>query len=428
MVSMFRSPTQSTHNTSAKKKKTILGVHGGLAVAPKLGLLVVALLLAGCSGGAVVFAPTPLPTDSAPTRYAHPSGAFSVLLPRNWAVYAQNLTTLASASFSPPGSAEPLVSITVVNTGEAITPDGLGELMFQYQTQLRPDLERYTEEARQAMGDGSWRITGLRTSATGETQQINTFIQRGGALFAVMEILVPSNAARQSELQTIINTLALGSAPDLPPAPLAAITNSAAVNLQIVNVHTWTTPDGVLFVTGEVANRGNDPFSQIPVRAVLTDDSGNGIIEAVDSVLGYTLLPGGFAPFSLRFGQGQPADATNYTVTLGSPAWVPIAPLAVAPPDALTWTDETQFSQDQQLFVVGSISNTSDEAVRAPRAVVTVFDEAGRVIAAGFADAEDEMLPVGAETGYTILVPDLGGTPANYLVNVQALPCAENCE
>ena len=393
-----------------------------------------AWLLAGCSGGAVVFAPTPAPLDLSPTRYAHPSNAFSLVLPRNWSVYAQNLTTLASASFAPPDSDVPLVLISVVNLGDTIEASRLGEIMFDYQTQLRPDLERYTEQDRQAMGDGSWRITGVRTSPSGQTQQINTFVQRNEALLAVLEVLVPPSAAQQSELQTIINTFSINAGADLPAAPLTAITSMAAASLQIVNVHTWTTPDDVLFITGEVANRGNESFSDIPVRAVLTNADGAGIVEAVNTVMGYTLVPGAFAPFGLRFGQGQPADATSYTVTLGTPDWVPAEPRPIAPPDALTWSDDIQFSQDRQLFVVGTVTNISPEPVRRPRATVTVFDDAERVIGVGFADAElasgRDVLPAGAQAPYTILVQDVGGTPANYLVNVQALQCNQDvgCE
>ncbi len=389
-----------------------------------------AWLLAGCSGGAVIFAPTPAPMDISPTRYEHPSGAFALILPRNWSVYAQNLTTLASAAFAPPDGATPLVLISVLNTGETIDATRLGEIMSEYQTQLRPDLERYSEQGRQAMGDGSWRMTGVRTSASGETQQINTFIQREGAMLAVIEVLVPPSAGQQSALQTIINTFSVDAGADLPAAPLTAITNTAVASLQIVNVHTWTSQDdeAALFITGEVANRGSEQFSAIPVRAVLTDANGNGIIEAVNTVMGYTLQPGAFAPFGLRFGQGQPADATGYTVTLGTSDWVPDAPLSIAPADALTWTDNIEFSQDRQLFVVGTITNLSEQPVRNPRATVTIFDDAERVIGVGFADADSELLAAGAATAYTILVQDVGGTPANYLVNVQALQCDETCE
>ena len=82
--------------------------------------VVLSLLLGACSSGAVVYVPTPLPPEENPQTYEHPSGAFSLVLPPNWSAYTQNLTNLASASFSPPDSREPLITIAVINMGEAI--------------------------------------------------------------------------------------------------------------------------------------------------------------------------------------------------------------------------------------------------------------------------------------------------------------------
>jgi hypothetical protein len=49
------------------------------------------------------------------------------------------------------------------------------------------------------------------------------------------------------------------------------------------------------------------------------------------------------------------------------------------------------------------------------------------VIGAGFVDTDMTVLPANSETPYTILISDLGGTAANYIVNVQALPCDSVC-
>jgi len=67
----------------------------------------VLLFLSACSGGAVVFAPTPLPPESVPVTYEHPSGAFSLLLPRTWALHEQATAAIASASFTAPNSDVP---------------------------------------------------------------------------------------------------------------------------------------------------------------------------------------------------------------------------------------------------------------------------------------------------------------------------------
>jgi len=135
-------------------------------------LLLIMVLAVGCRGGAVVFAPTPLPPDLSPLRYEHPSGAFSVVVPRHWPIFTQNATTLAAASFAPPHSDQPLLKFAVANLGDPLDGIDLGEFIHEYQQAIRTDAGRYKEESRQAMGDGSWRISGLRTTPGGATEQV----------------------------------------------------------------------------------------------------------------------------------------------------------------------------------------------------------------------------------------------------------------
>ena len=109
--------------------------------------LIFMLLLAGCSGGAVVFAPTPLPPDVSAVVYTHPGGAFSVTLPRNWPVHEQNTTVLASAAFSAPGADQPALRFAVMNLGKPLNSTTLAQVMDRYQTQIRPDAKLYQEKS-----------------------------------------------------------------------------------------------------------------------------------------------------------------------------------------------------------------------------------------------------------------------------------------
>ena len=388
--------------------------------------LLMALVVAGCSSGAVQFAPTPLPPELNPTVYEHPSGAFSVVLPPNWSVFSQNLTTLASASFAPPESDTPLLRIAVVNLGYEIEANDMGELLLQYQTQIRPDIDRYTEQDRKSFSDGSWRLTGLRTVAGGNTQQINTFIERKGSLFGVIEVTVPTETAQRADIQRIINTYTLQSSADLPVSDISALATSSDSPLEVVNVSTWTTPDGVLYVTGEVTNHGEEVVSRIPVRALQIDANGIGLAEAVDVVMGYTLRPETFLPFSLRFGQGQVEGATRYGVIIGDDEWNPDDIIEIIGEEMFDWTDESNFNETGQLFINGEITNNSLEDAKDTKIIVTVFDDNQNVIASAFHDVQPAILAAGETTDYSLLVPDVGGTPATYILTVQALPCGED--
>lgn len=389
-----------------------------------LALSVLVMMLAACSTGTVVFVATPLPADTSPMQYSAPGGAFFVTLPRNWAVYEQRTASLVMTSFAPPDSDTPLLTITALHLAQALDEAGLEAAVEQYQTQVRRDLERYTEQDRELMADGSWRATGVHVLPGGTSQPINTFIQANGSLLVVAEVLVPLTIPLQSDLQVIVNTLTVAEdAPDLTPGSLAALADIAIAGVEIVNVHTWTTPQNVFFITGEVANHTSTPIISMPIRAVLETPDGQGVMEAVDTMMGLAIPAGGFAPFSLRFGQGQPAGITRYTLSLGDASWSQ----ADAPPfygaESLTWTHDTQFSPDGSLFVVGQITNQTDESICATRATVTLFDDKNQVIAAGFADATLTDLPPGATTDYTILISEAGGTPANYIVNAQGQAC-----
>lgn len=388
---------------------------------------VLLLILTACSGGAVVFAPTPLPPEAVPSQYNHPSGAFSLLLPRNWALFEQENSLFALASFSPPEGEMPLVQIVVMNFGREIEAGEMVSLVEQYQSQVRPDLGRYTEQSRNPNPDGSWRITGLRQSPAGDAQQSNTFIQRNGSLLSIIEVTLPPDAALRSQIQTIINTIEFPASTELPVAGLTELSNAATAQVEIINIATWTSPEGVFFVTGEVANHSTQDISNLPIRVLLLSEDGTVLADGTDIVMGYAISAGGFAPFGLRFGQGQPVNAARYSISLGGESFSPTATSIISYP-VLQWVDSTQSTTDGDLFITGTVTNTGESAVLSPRATVTLFDERGRVIGAGFADADLSILPAGESADFTVLVSDMGASPANYVVNVQALPCDASCE
>jgi hypothetical protein len=382
------------------------------------------LLLAACESGAVVFAPTALPPDLSPIRYTHPSGAFTVALPRSWALYEQNTTTLASAAFSSPDDEEPSLLFAVINLGREIDSAEFGGLINSYQTQIRSDIESYTEQNREAMGDGSWRLTGLRTMEGGTTEQINTFIEYEGTLIGIIEVVVPEDRDLDA-LERIVNSFTVQPTDLLQPSEFTTLAYSKQNSLSILHSSTWITQGGVFFITGEVANYGTVTVANVPVGAGLLTPDGLSAAGALDMVMGHGIPPGGFAPFSLRFGQGQPSIATNFVLHVGSEeegTQVEILEEGVLiGAGELTWTDASLFDELNRLVIEGEVTNTGERMARQLRATVTVFNAAQQVIGAAFADLSPGTLAPGESTSFSILLPELGGEPANYIVNVQAL-------
>ncbi|MCC6614195.1 MAG: hypothetical protein IT320_12005 [Anaerolineae bacterium] len=383
-------------------------------------LILLLLILGGCGGDAVIFAPTPPPPDLSPLRYQHPGGVFSIVVPRTWSTYVINTTQLAATAFSPPDARDPALTVAVVNLGSTPDADAFTALLNRYQSQIRADVEFYSEQNRQAMGDGSWRMTGIRQLPGGETQPINTFIQQAGSQIAVMDVVVPEDAAGQAEMQRIVNTLQINSDDPLEASDLSTLSSAKRTNLALLHLYAWSTAEGVFFITGEVANYGTTAVGAAPVRAVMTTAEGQPLIEAVDTVMGYGIPPGGFAPFSLRFGQGQPNNARGYQVYLGSDEWQAELGEPLFPVEQLIAADESSFDGQGRLIVSGSVENMGTDPARAPRAVLTVFDGSQNVIAAAFVDLPVEAIAPGESVPYQIIVPEIGGEPVSYIVVVQA--------
>lgn len=386
-----------------------------------LGLWLVgaALLLGACSGGgAVVFAPTPLPPDESPLVYTHPSSAFSLEAPRRWSLHEQYTTQLATAAFSPPGSDEPLLLISAVNLGDSAGSSAFSGLINRYQTQARPDAGYYTETGRAAMSDGSWRISGYRTLAGGRQQPLNTFIELEGPLMVVTEIVLPDDTAALAAIEAAANSLRLTPPGSLEPADLSAFSAARPADLGIVHTAAWTSADGVFYITGEVVNSGVEMIASAMVEVLLLAADGTPLTGAVDPAMGHVIPPGGFAPFSLRFGGGQPETARGFRVSVSAGE-----PLNGVPADAgwLTWTDSATFEPEALLTVSGEVTNAGSEWVREVRVAATVFDAAQHVIGAAHITLQPPTLGPGESAPYRIVFNELGGAAVNYIVTVQGL-------
>jgi hypothetical protein len=369
--------------------------------------------LAGCGSGSVMFAPTPAPPDASPLRFDHPGGAFSISVPRLWSIHVQDTTALASAAFAAPGEPQPVIQVSVMNPGRRYSGAELSAFMQTYQTALRPDAPHYSPVDQQAMGDGSWRLTGLQHIA-GRAQPVNTFIQQTGTFLSVMEVRL-TEGADLTGLEAIINSLVVNPEAALQPAEPTVLAVASATALEIQHISVWTTPEGVLFITGEVANRGAEAPGGLPVRALLYGADGRAAAEALDVVMGHAVQPGGFAPFSLRFGV-QPPGVTTYSITLGGEgSWRPLANAL-----DLQTTSSSRTEPDGRLFITGEVSNNSQSVVEQVRVVATIFDTGGQVIAAGFTDLT-ALLDPGASAPYQVIIPELGGTPVNFTVLAQGL-------
>lgn len=382
-----------------------------------LWILVISITLTACGQGAVVYAPTPLPPDTSPIPYQHPSNAFTITMPRTWQVFSQALPDLASASFSLPNSPHPILTVTVMHIGDTTDIAGLLNL---YQQEARPDIGRYTELDRQAMGDGSWRLIGLRTTLGGISQNINTFFQTHGILVSISEIILPQpdNPALTRQLEEAVNSLQINIVASLLPTTLFTAQRVATTPLRLTTVHLWTAPNGVKFITGTLQNATDTAISKVPVYAGLQTEDGVVLSGESGEVMGYAIPPGGFMPFSLRFGRGQPVEATHYTLTIGDGQ--PSA--SYFGDDTFTITSDRATSSEGNIVVIGDVTHIGTDIVRDPIAILTVYDANRRVIATAFTQIKAGVFIPQENATFSFNITEFGGEPAFHLVTVQALP------
>jgi hypothetical protein len=147
---------------------------------------------------------------------------------------------------------------------------------------------------------------------------------------------------------------------------------------------------------------------------------GTTVLEAVDMAMGYGIPPGGFAPFSLRFGEGQPPSTTAYNVIVGDASAVTTSRVFYGA-GTLEWTDESTFGEDGALLISGEVSNNSDNPVNEPLGIVTVFDVEGKVIGAWFSSIGVQTIQPDETVPFSLRVPETGGDPTNYILDIQGV-------
>jgi len=230
---------------------------------------------------------------------------------------------------------------------------------------------------------------------------------------------MPDDPALFAELETAINTFKVNNEAALEPTTLNSLSFVRREELDIIHVSTWTTAQGVYFITGEIANYGNQTIGSIPIYAELQNTDGTAIKTDTSTIMGYGIPPGGFAPFSLRF-EEQLEEATNYELILGDQNLDNNS--IIYGSQNMTWTDEIEFSEEEHLLINGTLVNTGTQIIRAPLVTVTIFDSTQTVIAAGYTLITDETLIPGRSIDFHLRIPEMGGEAANYIIDIQALP------
>lgn len=388
------------------------GVH---KLKPVWKLLVMILLGVALSGCGTRQEANPAGQRSRP--YAHASGVFSLELPPTWRVADLSEGAVIRVMFSPPEAASPYLTVTVVRLEGPIDDTAFAAAMGAYLRAAR--VQGVDVHETTAMGDGSWRVTAVRT-AQGVPQPINLFLQRDGSYFSVLEAVVPGDDAfSMALLSLLLNSYAVNPEADWPPGDLELAAQRdpdllvAGGNLVFGNIRAWEDAEGVFHLTGLVANRATYPVEEVAITARFLDGTGAVQAEAQAALPVPVLLDGEQLPFDIAVSDGWPRLAVRYELQATARA-ATAADRVILGAEGFEWEDEAQYDAQGGLHIQGMVWNTGGATVQAVQSVVTVFDEADRVIGVVPGPVIEQALAPGDSARFDVPLASLGGEPIRY--------------
>ncbi len=364
------------------------------------------------SGGVMMITPTP---SHALQLYLHPSGIFSLRLPADWSLNDLSTDDTQFVEFSPPGAMRALLTVYITNMGTPLSVETLEQAIAAHQAS-RYSTGSYHPQERAVQVDGSWLVPAVHHTA--ETSlQLNTFYQRSGAFFVVLEAVLPEDPDQLRTLDQVIDTLAVdpnaaGSirATHHIEAPAQEATGTIAFD----GMYTWTDTQGVFYLNGQVTNQDVLSVEFVRITARLFDAVGDILAEESDFAAVQVLAPGEAAPFSVRFPGGRPAMIVRYELHASARHAVDGAPDYYGPSNFVL-EDRADYNDQGHLVIGGTVTNIGSAQAKDVKIVVTIFDGQGRVVAAGNAFGQQSNLAPEESTDYQLTFFELGGEAVHYV-------------
>ncbi len=391
-----------------------------------LGLLLMAVL-SGCDTSPVVVVATPVPLDSAFHTYRHPSGVFSLRLPPDWSVRDVSQGDAVRVEFSPPGNSGLPLTVYVVNTGNVIDSASLLDAINRYQATVNGNASVYSEISRNAQGDGSWRLVGVRQTPIGP-RQLNTFLQADKSFLSAIEIDVTgATDAMLQTLRAIVNTFRVDPTAVINASSIQAPADSGKTSASGVLVfdglYTWTNAQGAFVINGEITNRSGGPLEAVRITATLYDAQNNALVAQDDVVSVEVFQNQAKAPFSIHFRSGKPSQAVRYELQTAARNAEYALSTYLGDDKFIHGNDKATYNASGYLTVVGDVVNTTDTVAHFVKVTVTVFDDQQRVVAtdstfASKPDAKPDLLPHDAGH-FEVIFYELGGNAARYVISVE---------
>jgi hypothetical protein len=385
-----------------------------------LGLMA---LVSACDSSPVVVVATPIPLDARFHTYRHPTGVFRLRLPPDWSVRDLSHGDAVSVEFSPPGNTGLPMTIYVINTGTALSTGNLLDAINRYQSVMNGDPSIYTEVSRNAQGDGSWRLAGVRQTPIGP-RQLNTFVQADKSFISAIEVDITgaSDAAMQI-LRAIVNTFRVDPTVVIGASSIQAlegvgVTTSSGV-LNFGGIFSWTNPQGAFIVNGEITNQSGGPLEGIRVTCVLYDAENNALTEQANVLSVEVLNDKATAAFSIHFRGGKPSQAVRYELQAAARNAEYALKVHLGEDSFILGNDKAVYNAGGYLTISGDVVNKTQGAAHFVKATVIVYDEQQRVVATDSAFLSKPDLLPGETAHFEVPFYEIGGNAVRYMISVE---------
>jgi hypothetical protein len=386
-------------------------------------LIGLTVLLAACDASPVVVVATPVPPDAKFHTYRHPSGVFSLRLPPDWSVRDVSHGDAVRVEFSPPGNSGLPMTVYVINTGTSLGTTNLLDAINRYQSVINGDPGVYAEVSRNAQGDGSWRLAGVRQTPIGP-RQLNTFLQADKTFLSAIEVdITGANDATLQTLRAIVNTfridptVVIGASAIQAPEGVGVTTASGV--LVFAGIFSWTNPQGAFIVNGELTNQSGLPLEGIRVTCVLYDAQNNALIEQANVVPVEVLDNKATAAFSIQFRGGKPSQAVRYELQAAARNAEYALKVHLGDDSFILGNDKAVYSAGGYLTISGDVVNKTQGAAHFVKATVIVYDEQQRVVATDSAFVSKPDLLPGDTAHFEVPFYEIGGNAVRYLITVE---------
>ncbi len=389
-----------------------------------LGIMLVTSALSGCETSPVVVVATPVPPDVRFHTYRHPSGVFSLRLPPDWSVRDLSHENTVRVEFSPPGNTGLPMTVYVVNTGAALDAARFLDAINRYQSIVNGDSSVYTELSRNAQGDGSWRLAGVRQTPIGP-RQLNTFLQANKTFLSAVEVdLTDASDASLQTLRAIINTYRVDQTAVIGASSIQADEDAGADTssgiLAFSGLYTWTDTQGAFIINGQVTNQSGRALEGIRVTAILYDAQNNALAEQANVIPVEVLADKAKAAFSIHFRNGKPSQGVRYELQAAARNAEYALKTHLGDDSFLRGNEKAVYNTGGFLTIVGDVVNKTQGIAYFVKVTAIVYDEQQRVVATDSAFLSKPDLQPGDTGHFEITLYEMGGSAARYVVSVEA--------